>query len=82
MICKQQNSTFLFRRAPKSAGMATILPSPGQEQELDEDAEKLRTALSAWARQAKFEKRPENVEECVDRKQTAPFIRKIGLQKV
>jgi hypothetical protein len=61
--------------------MATNLPSPGQEQELDEEAERLRTALGAWARQQKFDPRPGNVEECVDREQTAPFIWKIGLQK-
>jgi hypothetical protein len=63
--------------------MAAILPSPGQENELDEEAERLRAALGAWARQKStiFEKRPGNVEECVDRKQTAPFIEKIGLQK-
>jgi hypothetical protein len=55
----------------------------GDEQQPDEEAERLRATPGAWARQKStiFEKRPENVEECVDRKQTAPFIKKIGLQK-
>ena len=63
--------------------MATNLPSPGQEQELDAEAEQLRSALGVWVRQegTRFEKRPGNVEECVDRMQTVPFLRKIGLLK-
>ena len=66
--------------------MATILPSPGHEQEINEEAEKLRTALDGWARQedTKFEKKIGKLEECVDEYRwiyTEPFCLKVGLKK-
>jgi hypothetical protein len=73
-------------RSASPLSMSTILPSPDQEQMIDEEAETLRTELGAWVRQkdTKFERKMETLEECIDESRwihVGPFRRKVGLQK-